>query len=423
MTRMAGASPAAVPSVPAMPIDTYRILVVEDHPATRARAVASFLQLGRHAVQAAADGREALLRLEQGGFDLVLGKLRLPRLDGVQLIRKLPVRASAPALALVGDEPQRMLRGAAHLARLRGLGFLGVFPRVTAASGASMVLGALSHWRGQPQAERAVLPGEPDRDALEQALDSGAIHARFQPKLSLRTNTISSAEALARWRHPRHGLLPPAAFLPAIERAGLSERLLWAMLEQSLAARRQWAAQGFDIGVSLNIHTRLLDQPDLPDRLHRHVTARDVSPSSICFELTETSDTQDAANYYAGACRLRLLGFGLSQDDFSHGYSSFHRLLSTPFTEMKIDRSLVRGAASDAAFAAALESVAQLGRRLGMSVVGEGVESDEQMQLLREAGCDAVQGYLVAPALDRDEFGRLLDAYRGACQPTMAEHG
>jgi EAL domain-containing protein (putative c-di-GMP-specific phosphodiesterase class I) len=200
----------------------------------------------------------------------------------------------------------------------------------------------------------------------------------------------------------------PGAFLPALRAFDLEERLLWSMLKQSLDAQAQWRARGYDLPVSINLPTHLLNSHDLADRLLEFVLHHGGNPARICFELMECSVPDEVSNYYAGACRLRIKGFGLSQDDFGKGYSSYMNLVSTPFTELKIDRALVQGCHENDNLACALASIVALGRRLGLNVVAEGVEKPEELALLRRLECSHVQGFLISHAVSLDQFLHLL---------------
>lgn len=377
---------------------SYKILVVEDHPVLLASTMALFQSEGEHQVDGARDGAEALARLSKESFDLVVSDLRMPGVDGVQLIQRLPMQRHSPAVAIVSADSPQVLRGAFHAAEARGLSVLGTFPKPFSLDAAHNLMRALRR-RKQPETRAAEGARENMSMMLDRGLDSGEIQAWFQPKYSLVEDRVIGVEALARWLHPELGVLLPHAFLAELDGAGLTERLLWSILGQSIAAQKRWQAAGHDISVSVNLHTRLLDDPDLPDRLCEFVWARDAKPRGICFELIENSMTSESCSYYSGASRLRMMGFGLAQDDFSSGYSSFYRLVATPFTELKLDRGIVQNAPRSEAFRKAMSSIIQLGHDLNLTVVAEGVETADEMQLLRRLGCDMVQGFLISPAV------------------------
>ena len=165
---------------------------------------------------------------------------------------------------------------------------------------------------------------------------------------------------------------------------------------------------GHRIAVSINFPTHLLEQSDLPDQLLDFVEKRGGSPAQLCFELLEDSMTSLAGDYYAGACRLRMKGFTLAQDDFGQGTSSVHGLVNTPFNEIKIDRALVNGCSSDPALGTTLANIISLIRQLGMTSVAEGVETSDDLEMLRQLKCDVVQGYLISRPVPMRDFTRLL---------------
>jgi EAL domain-containing protein (putative c-di-GMP-specific phosphodiesterase class I) len=200
----------------------------------------------------------------------------------------------------------------------------------------------------------------------------------------------------------------PRDFLPSIIRHDLEEALLMQFVTQTISAQSTWRNQGYDVQVTINLPTHLLDDDELPDRLQELVVRGGGQPSQIGFELMESSVTENLGRYFSGVCRLRFKGFGLAQDDFGKGYSSYFNLVSTPFTELKIDRSLVYGCVENENLEAALCSIVALGKKLGLNVVAEGVETPEELALLSRLNCDQAQGFLISKAIDPQRFSSLL---------------
>ncbi|NBF03109.1 EAL domain-containing protein [Pseudomonas sp. Fl5BN2] len=382
------------------------ILIVEDQPFQYMYLQHLFSELGPYHLEVASNGIEALERLKQRHFDLVLTDLLMPGMDGVQFIQGLASQRARPALAIMSASSRRMLMGASLVARNLGLRVIGLISK-------PVNLAALRNLTAQlpDLAASASAPAiwvECSRETLQQALGNAQIQAWFQPKKALNNGRIVAAEALVRWMHPQHGMLLPCDFLPELNEAGLEEELLWLILEQALTAQACWREDGYDIPVSINLPTHLLNSADLADRLYDFVVQRNGIPGKICFELMECSTPEHISNFYAGACRLRIKGFGLSQDDFGKGYSSYMNLVSTPFTELKIDRALVQGCHNNEEIAQALTSIIALGRQLGMTVVAEGVESAQELALLRKIDCTQVQGFLISHAVSSYQFQQLL---------------
>ena len=385
----------------------YRVLVVEDHPFQHEYLLNVFSEVGGFQVDTVWDGDEALESLTRRDYDLLLTDLLMPVMDGVQLIQKIAALKKRPALALMSASSRRMLISAGLAAKNLGMSVVGLISKPVELNAVMRLKERMAIFRGNGEVDSA-LAIEVDPQSIVRAMDNDQIQAWFQPKKSLHDGNILSAEALVRWVHPQAGLLLPKDFLSLLIKEGLEEPLLWLMLKKTLQAQREWRRQGWDIPVSINLPTHLLDDHDLADRLRDYVIADGGEPRSIVFELMESSITEELSNYYAGACRLRMMGFGLAQDDFGKGFSSYFNLVSTPFSELKIDRSLVHGCVENENLASALRSLVELSQKLGLTVVAEGVETQAELAFLRRIGCDQAQGFLICGAVSCADFGTLL---------------
>lgn len=247
---------------------------------------------------------------------------------------------------------------------------------------------------GPVQESHLVLPIS--RAALLDALSKEQIQAWLQPKVEIESQQLVGVEALARWRHPQWGMLAPSVFLPWFSEHGLDEALLMHMLKEVLGLQAYWRRQEIVLSVAVNLPTHLLDDATLPDRLMERVQASEGNAADITFELLEDSTTMTPCALFMGACRLVSMGFGLAQDDGGVAFSSMERLCSTPFSELKLDRSVVNGLAHDDAQAAQVESWITAAKQRGLLVTAEGVEAPADLALLQEMGCDYAQGYLFA---------------------------
>jgi EAL domain-containing protein (putative c-di-GMP-specific phosphodiesterase class I) len=229
---------------------------------------------------------------------------------------------------------------------------------------------------------------------------------------------VLGVEALARWRHPRFGLLDPDTFIPAAERSGLIHQLTVEVLEQSLAACGRWRRAGHRLGMAVNLSTRGTLNEDLVEIVERPLRRHGVPADVLTLELTETSVITDPSRTGAVLQGLHELGVRLSIDDFGTGYSSLSHLRQLPVQEVKIDQSFVTAMSSNPEDAAIVRSIIELGRSLGLTVVAEGVEDAETWRLLQELGCERLQGFYLAAPMPPDALPDWLAAREGLLIPT-----
>ena len=239
---------------------------------------------------------------------------------------------------------------------------------------------------------------------LRQALERGELRLYLQPKLRLESGRISGAEALMRWQHPERGLVPPMDFIPFAEQTGFVRMLtLWVFGQ----AARHWLAlraEGVSLTLSVNLSTRDLLDPDLPQKFDALLLKHGVPAEAFCLEITESAIMDDPARALATLNKLSLAGFKLSIDDFGTGYSSLAYLKRLPVDELKIDKSFVLSMENDADDAKIVRSTIDLAHNLGLSVVAEGVENAKVWELLRELECDEAQGYHMGRPMPAAEF-------------------
>ncbi|MFG1802656.1 putative bifunctional diguanylate cyclase/phosphodiesterase [Micromonospora carbonacea] len=236
---------------------------------------------------------------------------------------------------------------------------------------------------------RLTLGGELPRAVADQEFT-----VNFQPIVDLGTGEVTSAEALARWHHPVHGVIDPLRFLEAVERSGLLPAFAEAILDQALIAANSWREAGFDLPVAVNVSPRSLLDARFPSSVLARLRAHDLPPDRLVLELTETLTLSQLDVVDRVLSRLRDEGVRLALDDFGTGYSSLSLLSRIPVHELKIDRSFVSAMEGSAEAAAVIRSTLDLGRSLGLTVVAEGVESEPQRRALWELGCTAGQGHL-----------------------------
>jgi diguanylate cyclase (GGDEF)-like protein len=267
--------------------------------------------------------------------------------------------------------------------------------------------------RDSYSAERLTLVGE-----LRTALDLRAIEVHFQPQADCRTRRVIGAEALVRWQHPDHGLIPPDEFVPIAEHTGLIRPLTRLVLEHAIDQCARWHAAGYPIRVSVNLSARNLLEPDLADDVTDMLQRWDVPAQALCLELTESTVMSDPRRTIAVLERLAAADLTIAIDDFGTGHSSLSYLQKLPVGEIKIDKSFVFGLGRVQSAEVIVGSIIDLGRNLGLPVLAEGVETDEAWDRLDELGCALVQGYRLSRPAAPDVFFDWLVAREG--QPVPA---
>ncbi len=229
---------------------------------------------------------------------------------------------------------------------------------------------------------------------LRYAIDQFELVLHYQPIVSVEDGHPLKVEALVRWGHPSHGLLPPDDFIPSAEQTNLIKPLTAWVLNEALGQVHAWSKAGIDVGVSVNLSARNLLDDELPDAVAQLLSTWQVEPEKLSLEIIESSII--AAEAEQTLQRLHATGVQISVDDFGTGYSSLTYLKRLPVQEIKIDKSFVVDMATNRDGAAIVRSTIDLGHNLGLKVVAEGVEDEATEALLREYGCDFIQGFHIA---------------------------
>jgi diguanylate cyclase (GGDEF)-like protein len=245
---------------------------------------------------------------------------------------------------------------------------------------------------------------------LRGGIDHGELVVHYQPKVSLNPVGTYAVEALVRWNHPELGCIAPDGFIPLAEQTGLIKGVTERVLEAALCQCEAWRGDGLDISFSVNISTRVLLDPDLPETI-RALLARFALPAaSLQLEITESRFVADIGRARKVLNELRAMGVTIAIDDFGTGYSSLSQLQQLPIDEIKIDRSFVMRMANHPDDAVLVRSVIELGHNLGLRVTAEGVETASVHRSLQELGCDFAQGFHISRPVPAEECHCLLEA-------------
>ncbi|MDR5865290.1 EAL domain-containing response regulator [Halomonas koreensis] len=371
-------------------------MVLEDDPDAAAALAVQLRVLGvetrycRHAHHLVG---EVLAR----GPRLVVMGLAFGDQDGIAVLRRLAeCRYPGKVLLLSGVE-RKVARIAERLGEALGLDMLASLDK-------PMRLAELRQRLGDLDVTLPVgpEPGAPPfrQDELERAFERQELTLHYQPQFDLASRRLSGVEALVRWAHPEAGILAPGDFLPLLSDAQ-GRQLTRRVLQLAMADAAGWRQAGVNLSLSMNVTPDDLMCPALVDLVRDGWHSTGGSP--LVLEITETSSMKDELLSSEVAARLHLTGLEVSVDDFGVGFSSLARLQLLPISELKVDRSFVSRLHEDVQDAAIVESVALLGRRLGIRVVAEGVEDLACLPLLERFGCTHVQGFGLArpmPAAD-----------------------
>jgi diguanylate cyclase (GGDEF)-like protein len=251
---------------------------------------------------------------------------------------------------------------------------------------------------------------------LHHALARNEFQVYYQPQVNLRTGKIVGAEALLRWRHPKHGTISPIKFIPLAEESGdilaIGEWVMTTACQdikrwQDMLKQRA-TANCLQLKIAVNLSGRQFQHPSLNTTIVQILEEVDLVPQYLELELTESIIIRDVESSIAKLSALKLLGLQISIDDFGVGYSSFAYLKQLPFDILKIDRCFIRDIDTDIKNQAITSSIIQMAHKMGLKVVAEGVETHTEMEFLIENDCDEIQGYLISPPIPFDQFSRML---------------
>lgn len=386
-----------------------RLLVLDDDPMTGA-TIQRIAEFAGVKVQFTADPAQFFKLLQEWQPTHIALDLVMPTMDGLQVMAELAQLTCRAKIIITSGVGSRVLDAARRSATEHGLDIAGILPKPFSPAQLRQMLAAY------PRSEVTFphpVGSRPQPLTLTTAdLQEGLAHRQFelvyQPKILCSTRALAGFEALVRWAHPTHGLLPPGQFIPLAERCGLIDPLTDQVIEQALnwfgAAHAEMARPGSNLPtavsdrlkLSVNISARTLSNGVLFERVQDRCRAQHVDPTQLIFELTETSAMDDPVASLDLLTRLRMIGFHLSIDDFGTGFSSMLQLVRLPFSEIKVDKSFVMTAMSSQESRTVVKFIVDLGHSLGLSCTAEGVENAETLDYLTEIGCDLAQGYHIA---------------------------
>ncbi|WP_242470652.1 EAL domain-containing protein [Thiocystis violacea] len=380
-----------------------RVLVLDDDELARRQTSMLLDSMGIRDVLMIANGEEALAEIGRSGgetVDLLITDLNMPGMDGIELLRGLAERDFSGDLIISSGVDQQVLETVAELVRAKGLPLRGVIEKPMTRESLARLL---TRSREPPVQRIPVATQELSPSDILEGIREDAFSVYFQPKVDTRTLRVCGVEALARWWRDSVPVRPDV-FIGTAERHCLIAPLSSLLLAKTLRDSARLVTAGFPISVAFNLSPQWLSDINLPERILELAQSHGFPLDRLILEITETSLLADLDTTLDVLTRLRLKGLKLSIDDFGTGYASMEQLQRLPVSELKIDRSFVQGAAERPTMRAILASSIDMARKLRLTTVAEGVETQADLDLVRGLGCDLVQGWLIARAMPIDEL-------------------
>lgn len=374
-------------------VGAHGILVLDDEPELR-EDIAQLLMDAGFAVETAGHAGE-VSDDHLATFDVVLLDIAMPGIDGLDVVRRFSLMPQPPRLLLISGRGEDMLQTVADVARRGQVDVVGVLQKPFEPDD---LIDLLQRPPARPRASRAPQwTLDQIVRAVRHAVEARTLQLAFQPKVSSADLVFSGAEALLAGDLPHLGAVAPSDM---VEAASSDAELLRAMslevVRMAAEGCRQWIDAGWPAPVSINLPFEVLRGDQIVATLVETVRAAGIAESDVIFELTEDSIYDSCTDALAILARLRLAGFGLSLDDVGRRQSGLLQVANLPITEVKIDLEILAQARRWAKSRSIFGSIAELGRRLGLSVVAEGVETMEDLALVRSLPVTYVQGFLVS---------------------------
>jgi EAL domain-containing protein (putative c-di-GMP-specific phosphodiesterase class I)/DNA-binding response OmpR family regulator len=400
-----------------MNICKLNLLVVEDDAFQRKLIVKMLRSLEAANILEADNGNQALAALRAASsnpVDIVICDLNMPEMDGLEFLRRLSSESYQPEVVIASALDEKLLSSAYRMAKMYGIRMLGTMQKPLTLIQLKDVLSKHKQIDKKLQPPAAAMNFS--MEEIMRGLRANQFEPFFQPKVDLNSGRLMGAEALARWVHPEFGVVGPYAFIELIEQHGHMDELTFLILKKSAEACCEFHKNGHILTVSVNLSLTSLNDVTLSDQIIKMVRQAGVDPHYIVLEITETTAMTDSGHALENLTRLCMHGFVLSIDDYGTGYSSMQQLTRIAFGELKIDQSFVKDCAQNPSLRIVVQSSIDMAHKLQINSVAEGVESQQDWDMLQHMGCDAAQGYFIAEPLAKAAFTDYMLNY---IQPTQ----
>jgi len=327
--------------------------------------------------------------------------LNMPNMDGVEVMRQMVKTNRRLPLILVSGYDSGILHSAEQLAKAYSLDIIATIAKPLEFSLFKSIIQKHSKIeKRQGNNSELTLSAE----ELKNAIHQNQLILHYQPQINVKSGVLTGVEALVRWQHPEHGLIYPDLFISMAENNGLIGDLTDQVIKQAVDQACYWKSQNLVCQISVNISAENITSLSSPEHLSQMLKEKDLDPSLLTLEVTESVLMGQLTTSLDILTRLRIKGIKLSIDDFGTGYSSLSQLYRMPFTELKVDQSFVMNITKDDEAHGIVKTCIMLGHELNMHVVAEGVEDKETLELLGELNCDLAQGYHIARPMPAEDL-------------------
>ncbi|MGF1721035.1 EAL domain-containing protein [Vibrio kyushuensis] len=385
------------------------VLVIEDDPFQQAVIESMIQKCQVMTVKSVSNGFLALQKIKAEIPRLVICDLHMPVMDGVDFLYELSKESETPPVCILSSVDVEIQRSVVEMANKYGIENVISINKPLSIDKIENALSLIERGLAKSKSKVVKSPFQFSRLELTSALEQGEIQPFLQPQVDSHSQSIVSVEALARWDHPKHGLLSPFHFLDQISEHNLDYVLFKGIISQSISAASALRDKGQSLSVSVNATPSDLLQDGFLAFVLELLSKHDFPARLLTIEITETQVTKEEAKLLHIVSKLRINGIELAIDDFGTGNSSLSQLISSPFTELKIDLSFVKEMLTSDKHMAAVSSSIMLAKNLKLKTVAEGVETKEQAETLCQLGCDLMQGYYYYKPLSIESLLRCFD--------------
>ncbi|MBD2774666.1 EAL domain-containing response regulator [Iningainema tapete] len=392
-----------------------KILVIEDEDSVREN-ILDLLEAEDFETIEAGNGRVGLNLATSEVPDLILCDLMLPEIDGygvLTALREEPITATIPFIFLTARSARTDFRLGMDLGADDYI--TKPFTRAELLSAISSRLAkqaTLTKYLNSQKTEKVSSEIQVIEKSLRHTIEEctfGEFQIYYQPQVNIVTGEIIAAESLIRWHSPELGMVSPSELIPLAESTGLIIPLGDWILESVCKQIKMWHNVGFDsLRIAINLSAHQLTQPNFTQKIFDFISTHNLSPQNLELELTESMIMQDVNNAISVIQELRSIGVQIAIDDFGTGYTSLIYLKKLPINTLKIDRYFIHNVADDTQKAAITKALIQMAHNLNFQVVAEGVETEKEMNFLRQHNCDAMQGFIFSRPLPLGAFEKFL---------------